>query len=182
MSSDIVLRGGVRLPCSSDRNSRDRFAKLLSHVTEADQGFGFEGKFLRPGATLTEAELRPTAAYPPVPILLEYMRGPAYKTESGRRTDSIYILWRYDREANTWRELGRATSFSWEWALDLRPLAMRALREARGGALVRVMPDLVAIAGRIATVLDGELKPLEAAERSKVLGVLHDQLAARLCA
>jgi hypothetical protein len=182
MHNNVVVRGGVKLPCSSARTSREKFVKLLSSVDpEAEHGFGFEGAFYRPGATLTDAELRPTDAFPVVPIALEYMRGPAYGIPGRKRSDSIYILWRYDDHSNSWRELGRAISFAWEWAVELRPIAVRALREARGGNL-EVMPDLPAIAGRIASFLDGELKPLERSHRMKVLGVLHDTFAARLCA
>ena len=109
------------------------------------------------------------------------MRGPAYGIPGHRRCDSIYILWRYDAATNGWRELGRAVSHSWDWAVVMRPLAVRALREARGGQL-EIVPDLPAIAGRIALLLDSELKRLEAPHRNKVLSVLHDQFAARLCA
>lgn len=182
MSTNVVVRGGVKLPCSSPRNSREKFAKLLSHVDpQAEHAFGFEGRFLRPGATVTDAELRPTDAFPIVPILLEYMRGPSYGIPGRRRCDSIYILWRYERESNVWRELGRAVSFAWEWAMELRPLAVRALREARGGQLELVW-DLHAISVRIADLIDAELRSLDLPERRRVMGVLHDQFAARLCA
>jgi hypothetical protein len=175
MHTDAVTRGGVRLPCSSARTCREKFIKLLTDVDpDAEHGFGFEGKFYRPGAVLTDAELVS-------PIALEYMRGPAYGIPGRRRSDSIYILWRYEDATGAWRELGRAVSFSWEWAAELRPLAVRALREARGGHM-EIMPDLFAIAGRIALVLDRELKSLDPPHRHKVLGVLHDQFAARLCA
>lgn len=176
--SDAIVRGGITLPCSSPRKARDKFAKLLCRVDpDAQQGFGFEGVFFRPGATVTDAELHPGPEYPEIPILLEYMRGPAYGIAGHQRTDGVYILWRYD---GLWRELGRASSFAWEWALDLRPLALRALREARARQ-VEIMPDLPAIAGRIAGLLEQELRNLEAQHRQKVLGVVHDQLAARLC-
>jgi hypothetical protein len=182
MQSNDILRGGVRLPCSSPRRCREKFAKLLAYVDpHADHAFGFEGTFLRPGATVTDAQLRPTPAYPETPILLEYTRGPAYGIRGHQRSDSIYILWRYDHKVDEWRELGRSISFAWEWALELRPLAVRALREARGSQL-EIMPDLPAIAGRIAGFLDRELRSLEDAHRAKILGVLHDQFAARLCA
>jgi hypothetical protein len=131
-----IVRGGVRLPCSSPRNIREKFLKLLSHVEpDADHGFGFEGKFFRPGSMVTDAELRPSLAFPLVPIALEYFRGPAYGIPGHRRSDYIYILWRYELELDVWRELGRASSFAWEWAVELRPLAVRALKEARGGGL-----------------------------------------------
>jgi hypothetical protein len=182
MHTNVVVRGGVRLPCSSPRNVREKFVKLLSYVDpDAEHGFGFEGAFFRPGEIVTDAELHPTDAYPQIPVALEYMRGPAYGIPGHKRSDSIYILWRYDDAIAEWRELGRAVSFAWEWAIELRPIAVRALREARGGNL-ELMPDLPAIAGRIALFLDGELKSLEAPHRRKVLGVLHDTFAARLCA
>lgn len=182
MHTDAVTRGGVRLPCSSARTCREKFLKLLSDVDpEAEHGFGFEGKFYRPGATLTDAELRPSPDYPLTPVVLEFFRGPAYGIPGNRRSDYIYILWRYEDASNAWRELGRAVSFSWEWAAELRPIAVRALREARHGQS-EIMPDLSAIAGRIALVLDRELKSLDPPHRHKILGVLHDQFAARLCA
>lgn len=183
MDSNVVVRGGVRLPCSSARNSHEKFAKLLSHVEpDAEHAFGFAGRFVRPGTTLTDEELRPGPEFPPTPVLLEYFRGSAYGVAGRRRSDSIYILWRYDRENGSWRELGRAVSFAWEWAVELRPLAVRALREARGGQQLVILQDLPAIATRIATYLERELKTLEAPERYKVLSVLHDQFAARMCA
>ncbi len=182
MSYEEIVRGGVSLPCSSPRNCREKFLKLLSHVDpHAAHGFGFEGVFLRPGATVTDAQLRPGPEYPPTPVALEYMRGSVHGIPGHRRAESIYILWRYDRDHGSWRELGRAVSFAWEWAVVLRPLAVRAMREARG-TNVEIMPDLPAIAGRIAAVLDRELKSLEPPHRHQVLGVLHDQFGARLCA
>lgn len=182
MPNNEIVRGGVRLPCTSARTCPLKYVKLLCRVDPgAEHAFGFEGHIYRPGATLTDVELHPTPEYPATPIALEHMRGPAYGIPGHRRTDSIYILWRYDRETNAWRELGRAVSYAWEWAAELRPIAVRALREARGGNL-ELMPDYPAIAGRIAEFLDGELKSLEVLDRQKVLGVIHDQFAARLCA
>jgi hypothetical protein len=182
MPSEItVVRGGLRLPCSSPRTCRDKFAKLLSHVDpEAEHGFGFEGKFYRPGTTLTDAEIRPGPEYPAIPIVLEFMTGAVHGIAGHRRAESIYILWRYDPLIDNWREIGRAVSFSWEWAVVLRPLAVQAMRDARGGNL-ELMPDFPAIAGRIASFLDSELKSVEAEHRLKLLGVLHDQFGTRLC-
>lgn len=186
MPPDAVLRAGITLPCSSPRSARSKFAKLLRHVDpDADHAFGFEGVFLRPGATVSDAQLHPSPDYPETPILLEYARGPAYGIPGHKRCDSIYILWRYDHHSNEWREIGRAVSVAWEWAIELRPLATRALREARScsdSLQVEVMPDIPAIAGRITVFLDRELTTLEAPQRMKVLGVLHDVFAARLCA
>lgn len=171
---------GIKLPCSSARASKQSFAKLLSRVDpEAYNGFGFEGIILRPGRTFTEAELRPPD-FPSTPILLEYV-GPSGPKRGHNRNAQLYILWRYEQELRQWVELGRARSVSWEWALDLRPLAVRALREARGSEM-QVLPNLVMIAGRIAVFLDTELQPLERSDRERVLAVLHDEFASRIVA
>lgn len=181
---DEPLRGGVRLPSSSAPRERDSFLKLLSYVDpEAEHGFGFEGVLLRPGSVVNPSELRPDNRWPETPIVLEYARGAAFGPPGRRRREQIYILWRYDMETGAWRELGRSISESWEWALDLRPLAVRALKEARSrSGVIEITADLPAIAARIATFLDGELKPLEARDRARVVGVLHDQFAKRLIA
>jgi hypothetical protein len=179
--SDVIVRGGVRLPRSSPRNCRT-FLKLLSNVDpEASTGFGFEGILLHPGSTVSEAELRPSDDYPVNAVVLEYAEIPSTGHRGHNRKDQLYILWRFDRDRNLWIELGRSRSVSWEWALDLRPLAIRALREAR--ILVpEIMPNVYEIALRISGVLDLELKRLEPSDQRKVLGVLHDQFACRRCA
>lgn len=175
--SPEVVRG-IRLPRTSGRTAGNSFAKLLNYVDpEASTGFGFEGKIFRPGATVTEAQLW-SEGYPATPILLEYAApGPSYG-RGHNRNQQLYVLWKWDREAHEWVELGRARSVSWEWAIDLRPLAIRALAESRAG--FTVMPNLVMIAARISGFLDGELKPLEIPDRQRILAVLHDQFAGRL--
>ena len=167
---------GIRLPRTGGRSTGGTsFAKLLTYVDpEASTGFGFEGKILRPGTTVTETELWPDG-YPPTPVLLEYAPPLPGHGRGHNRGDQLYILWKFDREKNEWVELGRARSVSWEWAIDLRPLAVRALAEAR--SVVAVLPNLVGIAARISGFLDGELKPLEVPDRQKVLSVIHDQFA-----
>jgi hypothetical protein len=168
-----IVRGGIQLPHSSPRNCRNAFIKLLSHVNpEADQGFGFEGKILRPGSVVTEAELRPTDEYPERPVLLEYAQAPAQGKRGHNRTESLYVLWSLDAQSNTWRELGRANAVSWEWAVDLRPLALRAMQQRP-----QVMPDLLAVEMRIMAVLERELASVAAAQQSLVLAIIHDQIA-----
>lgn len=177
MAQSEILRGGIRLPRSASRTERDTFVKLLSFVDpEAEHGFGFEGKLLRPGSLLTPAQLRPADHFPEIPIVLEYLPG----TKNGRRREQLYILWRLDWSTHEWRELGRAVSESWHWANDLRPLAVRALKEARSKHALELQPDFPAIERRIAQFLDAELKPLEAGDRVRVLAMLHDQLATKL--
>lgn len=183
-SPEAILRGGISLPRTSSRKERDCYVKLLSFVdAAAENGFGFEGIFFRAGAIVSVAQLRPNEQFPEIPVVLEYMPG-AVHGEPGerRRRDQVYILWRYEWDAGEWRELARAASESWQWAIELRPVAVRALQDARSRAGMEKLPDLPAIARRIALFLDGELKLLDPEDRVRVIGVLHDQFASRLVA
>ncbi len=141
---------------------------------DAQSGFGFEGKLLRPGSVVTDAQLRPSADYPEIPVLLEYSRMPANGKRGHNRVDALYILWRL--HGSEWREIGRSHSASWEWAVDLRPLAVRALAQK-----AVLAPDLSAVQNRIAASLAQELRGLEAVQQWRVLAIIHDQLASRLC-
>jgi hypothetical protein len=176
-------RSSIRLPCSSGR-ARHAYLKLLARVDpDAQNGFGFEGSLLRPGAWATSAELRPSAEYPEIPVLLEYSSVAAHGIPGRRRADSLYVLWRWEPRTHQWRELGRAVSVAWEWAVELRPLALRALAEARGSSnIIEIPPDFAAIASEIAGFLDERLRILPARDRARLLAVLHDQFAMRRCA
>ena len=174
-----VVRGGVRLPRSSARNCRDGFLKLLLRVDpDAEHGFGFEGKILRPGTVVTDAQLHPTGEYPETPIVLECAPEPA-RIRGGHHAnrEQVYVLWRLDVARNEWAEIGRSRALSWEWAVDLRPLAMRALAQR-----AVVMPDLLAVERRIAEALRRELDGLEPPQLCRVLAIMHDQLAQRVAA
>lgn len=157
--------------------------KLLSSVdTEAHNGFGFHGCFLRAGAWVTWPELHPTRDYPEIPVLLEYSKAPAYGEPGKRRADALYVLWRWVPELHQWREIGRAASFAWEWAVDFRPLAIRALTEGRGTITAEPALDLAEIAGEIGDFLDKRLDILKPADRERILGILHDEFATRFSA
>lgn len=175
---DGMPRSDIRLPCSG--SSQDRFLKLLSRVDpDAENGFGFEGRLL-PGKTATAAALRPSADFPETPIVLEYSHAEARGIPGNRRRDGLYVLWRWERQAGSWRELGRARSVAWEWAIDLRPLALRALAEARSRPPgVEAVPDLGLIAARISEFIEKELCILPALQQARVLAALHDELAKR---
>jgi len=98
-------------------------------------------------------------------------------TAAGEKNSQyLYVLWEYDRKAREWRELARVWAESWEWALELGPLARRALEP------VRELPDLRRVGERLAALIERELEPLEARQRAQVAGVLHDQFAARMVA
>jgi hypothetical protein len=176
------VRGGVLLPRSSPRKCDRAHAKLLRYVDpDGYNAMGFEGNFLKPGSILTEEQLRPSLEFPQVPILLEHALAPAHGIPGHRRCDSIYILWRWEREEWAWRELARAVSPCWDWAIVLRPLAIRALEEARGPAPPELALDLEAITGRVLLALDTELRTLDKEHCRRLLGVVYDRLAARMC-
>lgn len=161
--------------------ARRCFLKLLSRVDpEAHNGFGFEGCLLRPGAFVSRAQLRPSDDYPEIPIILEYSTAPAEIIGARRQSCGLYVLWRWHPGALEWREIGRALAASWEWALDLRPLAIRALAEARGaGGAAEKGADLTQIADSLTVFVDKQLNHLKPADRVYVLGILHDHFAAR---
>jgi hypothetical protein len=168
----------IRLPAGSGVRSRKAYLKLLARVDpDAENGFGFEGSLLRPGAWVTRAELRPAPNYPEIPVLLEYSMAPSHASGAGRRSDGLYVLWRWSGDANDWRELGRSCSAAWEWALDLRPLAIRALAQESA-----IQCDMGLIAREITTFLDAKLHILAPPDRVRLLGILHDQFASRLSA
>jgi hypothetical protein len=161
------------------------FLKLLSSVDpDASHGFGFRGTFFRPGERVSSARLHPTLEYPETPIMLEQSLAPAHGIPGHRRCDTITILWRWEPAptvgAYSWRELGRTVSVGWEWAIEMRPLAIRALAEARGGRPIEPIDEL-AIVSRISAFLDHEVSVLRAPDRLRLLAVIHDQLAVRIC-
>jgi hypothetical protein len=155
---------------------KDDFAKLLRCVDpDAKCGFGFEGVLLKPGSTLTAAELRPSAEYPAAPVVLEMARVLEDAPAAQRRYEDLVVLWRYSRERAVWIELGRARSKSWEWAIELRAIAVRAIEEQR--VRVQVVVNVVEIQARIVTAIERELAGVFGSDRWRVLSVVHDEIA-----
>lgn len=169
----------VRLPRSVVRRDAITFCKLLCQVRRDPQtGFDFVGRFLRPGARMDEAELWPAPQYPAVPVLLE-CAGSDGRGWGHRRSANTYILWLYERTSGEWAELARAVGQAWEWCYILGPVAARVLAQQLP---IRPPAEIGPLAERIRSLLEGELSNLPPEDRSKVLGLLHDQLAARLAA
>lgn len=166
----------VRIPRSSARRVEACYAKLLERVEpDAHDGFGYLGSFLKPGSTIEESELWPTPHHPPVPVILEC----CLLGESGwghKRSLFTYILWKYS--AGKFEEIARTKAQHWEWAIELREAAIRAL-EVRGKFPV-VLPDIEALAGRIQKLLTVELAGLDLQDQRKILAVLHDYFAVHL--
>lgn len=115
-----------------------------------------------------------------VPVLLECAGPLSGKAERGHRRqqqDNLFILWKFDPVINEWRELGRSHSDSWTWAIDLRPLAIRALEESRGHQ-VEVSEGFDDAINRIRAWLKDELSKLPEPDRGRAIAILHDELAA----
>lgn len=169
----------VKIPWSGRRGQRG-FAKLLIHVPRRPlNGFEWEGTLVRPNALVRESELWPTPRHPRPPLLLE-MAGHAFPpTIPRRRNDNgeLYVLWRYDMESGEWREIGRTIAWGWEWSLALGPMAAAEIDKIRGLA----PPDLDEARRRIQRALDVEMERLSAADRARLLTVLHDEFACRWC-
>jgi hypothetical protein len=154
---------------------KDDFAKLLRSVDPgATCGFGFEGVILKPGSVVTRAQLRPTLEFPAAPVLLEMARVPEDAPAAQRHYEDLVVLWRWEREA--WCELGRARSKSWEWAIEVRAIAVRAIEEQRVQVRVAVSPEETQ--RRIVAAIERELAMTT--ERARVLAIVHDQLASRM--
>jgi hypothetical protein len=170
----------VKIPRTSARVSQGIFAKLLTRVDpDAQSGFGFEGTVLRPGDELPLQALWPTPEHPKIPILLECAGAVSPKRGHGRRDqEDRYILWRFLAGRHEWQEIGRSSSTSWTWAIDLRPLAIRALEESRGKEVV-VFVGLEQALARSRAAMDQELKQLAPPDRVRYLAGLHDEAAFR---
>jgi len=145
---------------------------------DAGHAFGFEGKIVKPGSVVTDAQLWPTDQAPRIPIVLECASVPGQGKRGHNRRDWLYILWRYHRDEHEWTEIGRSFSVSWEWACELRPLAVRAIRESSSAPTLSL--NFIEVQKRIRAMLDQELKGLEHPQRGQVLSILHDQLACRV--
>jgi hypothetical protein len=159
----------VKLPSTAVRNAPGTWLKLLSRVDpHATGGFGFEGKILRPAASVTLFDL-------PDPALLLECAGTMGKGWGHRRMEHLYVLWRYDRDRQTWRALAQTYAVNGDWALELRPRALRELAPAIPAAL-----DPGAVAQRVLAVLDVEIDRADERATEAVYAVLHDRLAARV--
>jgi hypothetical protein len=135
----------------------------------------FAGPRLRPGALIAERELWPADDFPARPLLFEYA-GIAETGRGHRRSTQLYILWRYERESSTWRELARATATGLEWVEVLRTAALHDLRSepedlARAAA---------AASSRVLAAVEAEMALLDRTPAQIFLGFLWDSFQARL--
>lgn len=78
---------------------------------------------------------------------------------SGKRNSPyLYLLWRYDRRRQEWKEMARVWAQSWEWAIELGPLARRALQP------VRAVVEVESVAQGLLAMIDAQLDGMEPKE------------------
>lgn len=167
----------IRIPNSASRRGVIAYAKLLHWVEQpATTGFDFEGRLLKPGQKIQEAELWPSEDWPRTPVLLE-CAGSEKPGWGHRREPQIYILWRYERESGQWREIARTAATNSEWCLILGPVA----RQAVVGAIpARPRAECAELADQVCRAIEEiVLRRLTAGDGAAVLARLHDLLAAR---
>lgn len=136
----------------------------------------FEGRLFRCGMRVAVSDLRPTADYPEVPLLIEYAGNDASGSGHNRSND-IHLLWRY--QAGAWVELARVASQGREWVFDILPIVQR---ELAGAPVHQCVADAEKVSQLVLGVLDRELLTLAGEGRSRALSFLWDELAARLVA
>lgn len=123
----------VRIPRTSGRRNDVCWARLLWRVDRAlgrGELIPFHGRLVRCGRLVREAELWPAPEYPAAPILLE-SAGIALAGWGHRRSQKLYILWRYERDTGAWREIARVVSATADWVWEMAPIARQAIEEQR---------------------------------------------------
>jgi len=151
------------------------FATLLLRVYPRRAVAAFEGQRLKPGALIDEAELWPTQEYPSTPILLEYA-GSDHSGWGHRRSNDIYLLWKYDKTRGRWTELARHIGQGAEWQEAFKTIAFREI--ARDAPPIDAA-TAAAVSGRVLGVLDSELELLGSADRLLVMNYVYQEFSAR---
>ena len=166
----------VRLPRSAKSRRDLSFAILIHRIfPQRTMGDAFEGQRLKPGATIAEACLWPTPEWPERPILLEYC-GSDRSGAGHHRSFHQYALWRYDPDVPEWVELATSSAVGIEWVDALKPIALRYLADTNTAPA----SGAADVTSRVLCLLDSELEPLQEQGRQGVLGMLLEQLMARL--
>jgi hypothetical protein len=170
----------ISLPNTSPANRRSGYThvKILTAVESgAWNGAGFVGRLYPPGARISAAEL------PGGAIALEYAGPQGTWQQRNREREGLWILWRYDLEAQDWREIARAVSRDWHWAVVLRGPAIRALELAAADPIA-ADPTVRAqdVAYELLVAIDSALSPELPAVRKAVLSAVYDSMAGRLAA
>jgi hypothetical protein len=166
----------IRLPNTSPQNHRQNtHVRMLTEVEpDAWSGAGFHGTLFQPGTRISRAELGEH------PVLLEFAGPQGNWRQRHRESEGLWILWRWDRPAEEWREIARAVSRDWHWALVLREPAIRALhpREEDVDPCDRGRE----VSEQILASIESTLAPELPAVRKVVLCAVYDRMAGRLAA
>jgi len=160
----------IQLPRSSSRLAQGyAHCRVLTSVSQKPFGTGFEGQIYPAGAVVDRARL-------PAPLVVLECAGPVDPRRGHTRSPVLWILWEWTHER--WRELGRSTAVNWEWTLDLRAPAARALHPDRElFDVLRVGRDL---AEGILEVIEGRLEGEREDLRRSCFSSLYDRLSARI--
>lgn len=136
-----------------------------------------DGRFFRTGARVEESALRPSDAWPEVPLLVEF----AGSERAGRghnRSADIHLLWRYDSARRGFDEIARVRSDGAEWLHHLEPIIRRHIRRPP----VSPTSEARDAARRVVAALEGELDLLEDEGHERALALIYNQVAARFAA
>lgn len=167
----------VKIPHTCTDRKQLTYAQLILRMSTRGAPTVFEGRHLKTGSQIDEAELRPTPEYPEVPLLLEFA-GHDRSGAGHRRSNDIHVLWSWQSEPGEWIELARVTSQGPEWVYHLRHFMLAHFNGA--------VPNEAEIAGRatrrILEVLDRELESLASDGRARAMSFLHDAFIARMLA
>lgn len=164
----------ICIPRSAASRGTLTYALLLRRVhPERSNARTFEGKYLKCGSRVEAAQLRPDLSYPEKPVLIEFAG--TDRTGSGHnRSADIHVLWRL--EADGWLEIARTICKGADWVQQLRPLAMREV-----GGPPAADPHLAfQTAKQLVNRLDEDFLNLSASDRQVALGLVYEQIAARM--
>jgi hypothetical protein len=172
----------VAIPRTCKYRRQPTYAKLLLRVYRDRTWNAFEGKLLKPGALIDEAELWPTPEYPEIPLLLEYA-GHDRTGRGHRRSNDIYLLWRYERSRAAWVELIKCTCQGADWIEQLKPIAIAELgRAVLPVTMEEAAAQAASVTGRVLGVLDHELEMLGPRDRHLVMTFVYQEFSARAVA
>lgn len=174
----------MRVPRSSTSRKEKTYATLVHQVRESAPFF--DGKLLACGKAIDGSELWPDDTWPIVPLLIEHA-GADYSADLKYRDSGfgwkirsrIYVLWRYEREFHTWKEMARISTVDNDWVESFRALIAVELRRNPS----RVPPVELATRSfhRCVELLDKELDALGNREaRALALGYLYEEITARV--
>lgn len=166
----------IALPNTSPENRRNfTHVRLLTRVSpDAKNAAGFDGRLLPCGRRLPPEELGDH------PVVLE-CAGPQGSFKPGRHRQTLWVLWRYDWPEKAWREIARAMSLDWGWAIILREPAIRALQVSdKSGHLPDPVERGREVTEELLQTIDTTLL-LEVPEvRTFVLTSIYDRMAGRI--